>query len=572
MVESVRLIQQDEEGVVRRWRDFLDAATHAELPAHGGRMVKSLGDGMLIELDSAAAAVRCGLAMQARIAASEACIAPSHQIRLRMGVHIADVIVDDIDLFGEGVNLAARLAGLAGPGEIVVSAETRDGLTAVLDADIEDLGECYLKHMQQPVRAYRVGPPGQWPVLEPGSSAMPALQPTIAVIPFAARSADRQYDVLGEVLADEVISALSRTPYLNVISRLSTTVFRGRDATLGEIGSLLKADYVLSGTFRVAGKQLIVVAELAETKSGRVAWGSSLKGSVTGVVSGEDPLIDAVVAAVSSAVVARELERAQSLALPTLESYTLLIGAVGLMHRLSARSFERARHMLQALEERAPRHPIPHAWLAKWHVLRVQQGWSTDPKLEAQRALDYTRCALDIDGHCSLALTIDGFVHVNLLKRLDLAQERYELALRVNPNESLAWLLKGTLHAFKGEGSSAMEGTEQALRLSPLDPLRYFYESLAATAALSAGQYDHAIELAQRSLRANRTHTSTLRALAISQVLLGRLDDARVTVRDLLTLEPKLTVKGYLERSPSSTFETGRIWSTALRDAGVPEG
>jgi TolB-like protein len=350
VVESVRLIQQDEEGVVRRWCNFVDAVTHGELPACGGRMVKSLGDGMLIELDSAASAVRCGLAMQARLAAGEGPFDPGRQIRLRMGVHVADVIVDEIDLFGEGVNLAARLAALAGPGEVVVSAEARDGLTASLDADIEDLGECYLKHLRQPVRAYRVGPPGQWPVIEPGRSVMPALQPMIAVIPFAARSAGPEYEVLGEILADEVISALSRTAHLNVISRLSTTVFRGRDATLGEIGARLKADYVLSGTYRVSGRQLIVVAELAETKSGRVVWGDHIKGVVTGVVSGEDPLIDSVVAAVSSAVVARELERAQSQALPTLESYTLLIGAVGLMHRLSAESFERARQVLQALE------------------------------------------------------------------------------------------------------------------------------------------------------------------------------------------------------------------------------
>jgi TolB-like protein/tetratricopeptide (TPR) repeat protein len=394
----------------------------------------------------------------------------------------------------------------------------------------------------------------------------------VAVIPFAARSADLEHEVLGEMLADEVISALSRTSYLNVISRLSTTVFRGRDTTLFEIGARLKADYVLSGTYRLAGDQLIVLGELADTKSGRVVWGGSLKGSLSGVVNGDDPLIDSVVAAISTAVVARELERAQSQALPTLESYALLIGAIGLMHRLSARSFERAREVLQALEERAPRHPIPHAWLAKWHVLRVQQGWSPDPKLEARHALDHTRRALDVDPNCSLALTMDGFVHVNLLKRLDLAQERYELALRVNPNESLAWLLKGTLHAFKGEGSNALEGTEQALRLSPLDPLRYFYESLAATAALSAGHYDDAIELAQSSLRANRTHTSTLRALAISQVLLGRLENARETVRELLKLEPTLTVRGYLERSPSTTFETGKVWSAALRAAGVPEG
>jgi TolB-like protein len=391
------------------------------------------------------------------------------------------------------------------------------------------------------------------------------------VIPFAAQGVETEHDVLGEVIADEVIAALSRTAELNVISRLSTTPFRGREMSVGELSAHLNANYILSGAYRVSGSQLILVAELAESRSGRVLWGTRAKADVSALVRGEDELIDSVVNQVSTSVMARELERAETQALPTLESYTLLMGAIGLMHRLSPSGFNRAQQMLQALTERVPRHPIAHAWLAEWHILRVQQGWASDPRQEALHALDCTRRSLDADPNCSLALTIEGFANTNLLKRFDVAEERYELALRVNPNESLAWLLKGTLHAFKGEGQQAVEHTEQARRLSPLDPLRYFYDSLAATAALSAGLYERAIQLARSSLRANRTHTSTLRALAISQVQLGRLDDARKTGRELLALEPALTVKGYLERSPSSAFETGKIWSDALRLAGVPE-
>ena len=288
-------------------------------------------------------------------------------------------------------------------------------------------------------------------------------------------------------------------------------------------------------------------------------------------MSGVDPLIDRVVAETSAAVLARELQRAQSLALPTLESYTLLLGAIALMHRLSLQDFERARQMLQALIDRAPRQAVPYAWLAKWHVLRVQQGWAEDPKAEARLALDCTRRSLDADPAGSLALTIDGLVHTNLLKKLDVAQEKYEAALRTNPNDSLAWLLKGTMHAFRGEGKLAVEGTRRALRLSPLDPLRYYYDSLAATAALSAGNYERAIELAQRSLRANRTHTSTLRAMAIAQWQLGREEDARKSVAELRRLEPGLTVTKYLERSPSSEYETGKVWSRSLGSAGLPD-
>jgi TolB-like protein/tetratricopeptide (TPR) repeat protein len=408
-------------------------------------------------------------------------------------------------------------------------------------------------------------------VIEPGSGSIPEMLPSIAVIPFAVRGTEPEHQLLGEILADEIIAALSRTSELHVISRLSTTVFRDRNSSLLDVSAHLNASYVLYGAYRTIGTRVALEAELAEAKSGRIVWSKIIKGQVAGILSGEDPLIDRVVAETGAAVLARELQRAQSLALPTLESYTLLLGAIALMHRLSLHDFDRARQMLQTLIDRAPRQAVPYAWLAKWHVLRVQQGWTEDPKAEARLALECTRRSLDADPTGSLALTIDGLVHTNLLKKLDVAQEKYEAALRTNPNDSLAWLLKGTMHAFRGEGKLAVDGTRRALRLSPLDPLRYYYDSLAATAALSAGQYERAIDLAQRSLRANRTHTSTLRALAISQWQLGREEDARRTVSDLRRLEPSLTVTKYLERSPSSEFETGKVWSRALGDAGLPD-
>jgi len=571
LVESVRLIEEDEDGAIRRWRRTVDHVEREILPAHGGRLVKSLGDGMMLEFASPQPAVQAAFAIQRVCEDLNAGIAPERQMLLRMGIHAGQLIADEHDVYGRSVNLAARLMTLAGPGEIVVSAEVRDQITPVLDADVEDLGDCYLKHVQQPVRAYRVGPPGAHPVIAPGSGAAQDLRPTIAVVPFAARTTEPGDQVLGEVLADEIISALSGTPELNVISRLSTTLFRNRNAPPEAVAAHLGAHYMLSGAYRVSGNQLILVAELLECKSGRVLWGHSLKGTVSGVIGGEDELIDQVVSQLGTAVMARELERALSQPLPTMESYTLLMGAIAMMHRLSRRDFDRAYALLEALTDRARRHAVPYAWLAKWHVLRVQQGWTDDPRAEARLALEATKRALDNDAHCSLALAVDGFVHTNLLKDFDVAQERYDLALAVNPSDSLAWLLKGTLHAFRSEGELAVEATEHALRLSPLDPVKYFYDSLAATAALSAGRYERAIELARRSLRANRTHTSTLRALAISQMRIGDERGAKETVRELLRLEPALTVSKYLERSPASGFETGRIWSEALRHAGMPD-
>jgi adenylate cyclase len=571
VVESVRLMEENEDDVVRRWRRMVGLVEHDILPATHGRLVKSVGDGLTLEFLSVPPAMRAAFAIQQACSSVNDGLPPARHMLLRMGAHVGRLIADERDVYGRDVNLAARLTMLAGPGEIVVSADVRDQLTPVLDADVEDLGPCYLKHVHDPVRAYRVGPPGPRPVIEPGSAAMPELRPTIAVVPFAARSTEPDHQVLGEILADEIIFALSHSADLNVISRLSTTVFRERRASASEVSGFLNASYVLTGTYRVTGTQMRLTAELAAAESGAVMWSERLRGSVASIVDGKSEMIDRLVAALSAAVMARELQRAQSRPLPTLESYTLLMGAIALMHRLSVQDFDLAGDMLRALIERAPRQALPRAWIAKWHVLRVQQGWSDDPRREAQLALDSAKRASDADPQCSLALAIAGLVHTNLLRRLDTGYENYQLALSVNPNDSLAWLLKGTLHAFKGEGELAVEGTRRALRLSPLDPHRYFYDALAATAALSAEQYKRAIELARRSLRANRTHTSTFRALAIAQWQLGLHDDARTTVAELLRLDPAMTISRYLETNPSSAYETGRIWSNALRQAGVPD-
>lgn len=572
VVESVRLMEEDEEDTIRRWRALVERVTSEVLPAHEGHLVKSLGDGLMADFPDVQRCIRAAFAIQRLSDRANASVTSARRMLLRLGVHVGELIADGLDVYGHDVNLAARLTTLAGPGEIVVSADVRDQLTPLLDADVEDLGECYVKHVREPIRAYRVGPPGPRPVIEPSAFAAHDLRPTVAVIPFTARTLDPEHHVVGEIIADEVIAALSRAQELQVISRLSTTAFRGREAGLKEVSEHLQVNYVLSGAYRVFGGKLTLVAELAEAKSGRIAWAENLKGNVEDVARGEDELIDHLVAQVAAAVMASELERAQSLPLPTLESYTLLMSAISLMHRLSTNSFERAREMLQTLIERAPRRPAPLAWLAKWHVLRAAQGWTNNPAQERRLALECSRRALDADPDHSLALAMDGLVHANLLGRFDVASERYERAIAVMPSESVAWLLKGTLHAFKGEGEAAVDATERALRLSPLDPLRYYYDSLAATAALSAAHYERAIELARRSLTANRLHASSWRALVIAHSLLGQAQEASEAAAKLMRLEPTLTVRKYREQHPTRGYETNRIWSDALEKAGVPRG
>ncbi|MDI1268194.1 MAG: tetratricopeptide repeat protein [Polaromonas sp.] len=570
VVESVRIMEQDQDGFVRRWQQLVEEAEQNVLPLHGGRIVKSLGDGLMLEFANAQSCVKAAFALHSFTRQANAGVPPEHQMHLRMGGHLASFVTDQHDIYGTDVNLTSRVSTLAGPGETVVTADMRDQLAPLLDADVEDLGECHLKHVKEPVRAYRVGPPGDAPIVPPGSAVELNLRPTIAVIPFAMRSNEPGHELLGEALADEVIAALSRTSELHVISRLSTTVFRDRREAIEDIKTHLGATYILSGTCRSAGTQLALFVELIEAKTGHILWADSLKGQVQGLFAADDDLILRLIASISSTVMSHQVQRARSQALPTLESYTLLLGAVALMHRNAPSDFARAQKMLEHLIDRARRHPLPYAWLAQWHVLKVQQGWSSDPVKEGRMALENTKRALDNDPECGQAVTAEGFVYTNLLQQLDLGYQRYEHALSINPNDSFASLLKGTLHAFKGEGEAAIAGTEKALLLSPLDPIRYFYDSLAASAAVAAGQYMRAIELAQRSLRANRTHTSTYRALAIAQSQAGLVDDAKETVQQLLKLEPGFSVSVFVHRSPSSAYPIGKVYANALTRAGLP--
>ena len=569
VVESVRLIQADEEGTIQRWRSFVDHVVHL-LPSYEGRMVKSLGDGMMLEFPHVHGAIATAFAMQDASASAEANIPHNRRLRLRIGIHVSPLIADQYDVYGHGVNLAARLTTLAGPDEIVVSADVRDQLTPALDAEIEDLGECYVKHVEQPVRAFRVGAPGEQPVIERGSLTED-LRATIAVIPFRPRALQASADdVLGQLLADEVISALSHSPEVNVISRLSTTAFQGRDVKLGDVSTYLRADYVVSGSYHVDNDRVILKAEMAETRSMQVVWSQTLKGSVRGIVTGEDPLAGRLVSEACAAMMVRELQRSQGKSAQSLQNHTLLLSSIALMHRISPLAFQRSQQLLQVLIDRTPRLAAPYAWLAKWHVLRCTQGWSSDTQVDGKAALDNTKRALDRDATSSLAMTVEGQVNTWILKRLDVAEQFYAQALQSNPNDSLAWLLKGTLHALRDEGKEAVRLTRHALKLSPLDPLRFYFEAHAASALLSTGQYQKALSLAKRSLLLNRTHASTLRVLVTASWHLGLHEQARDYVNQHMKLDPSFRVSTYLERSPSAGYEFGKRIANALVEAGAP--
>ncbi|WP_161974726.1 adenylate/guanylate cyclase domain-containing protein [Piscinibacter terrae] len=571
VVESVRLMEANEADVIDRWRRFVNEVQTQVLPRHSGRLVKSLGDGLLLEFERVPSAVSAAIELQSRIAPYNLGRDGTTAMYLRIGAHEADVIIDDLDVYGAGVNLAARLATLAQAGEIIVSPRARDKLADDLDADIEDIGERYVKHIAEPVRAFRVRAPTM------GTSAtsrapIEDLSSAIAVIPFAARQSTEDTAVLGEVIADEVICSLSRASELRVISRLSSSRVQHLSTDLDALRQQLRVAYLLTGAFQVSADKVRITLELSDTVTRTVVWAEAFSASLRALLAGEDPVIERIVSGTGHSIIACELHRVSSAAPQTLQGYSLLLGAIALMHRASATEFERSRTILEHLAERHGRVSQAYAWLAKWYVMRTVQGWSLDRAADGVQALALANRALDIAPDNSLALATRGHVQGFMHRDFDAAARSLRQAIDCNPSESLAWLYTGTLEAWKSNGTAAMEAASKALALSPLDPLRDHYYSHAGFAALTSGHYEQAIEWSLTSLKANRLHTPTHRTLVVANWLSGRQDKAREHAQELMRLEPSLTVKAYLERFPGGPSDYALMSAEALRAAGVPAG
>jgi TolB-like protein/class 3 adenylate cyclase len=570
VVDSVRLTQTDQDGHVGRWRAFVAAATNEDIPGARGRLVKLLGDGMLVEFASVIDAVECALAMQARIERGNATLEPNLGIHLRMGIHVADVMADGVDLYGDGVNLAARLMSLGGPREVVISASVRDQLTDGLGVTIEDLGERQLKGIARPVRSFRVWPVEQLPGFSADRLRHIGDRPSIAVLPFRNLSREPANDFLGDLVAEDIIGHLSGLTDLFVISRLSTTPFRDRLYEPRNVAEILGVRYVLSGSMLASGAQLQVIAELTEVEAGRVIWSDRFRGSMSDIFALQEAIATDIAKRVVPYVRQVELQRARSKNPENLTAYERTLRAIDHLHRSSREDLEKARAMLEAAIASDPSYPAPRAWLARWHVLRVGQGWSPDRAADAAEAIRHAESALAQDETDPWSLAVYGLVCGYLNKDLATAIHSFDRALAINPSAASAWAWSTAAYAWLGRAEDAVARSHRARELSPLDPHMYVFTSLASTAHAVAGQYEKAIELCRHSLRENRMYVTTHRLLAISLALSDRIDEARRAGAELMALEPQLTVSGFRQRYPGSESPHADLFCEALAKAGVP--
>lgn len=569
LVESVRLMAQDELQVIDHWRSFVLHARGDVLPRCRGRMVKSLGDGIMAEFESARDGVSAALSLHRHFDAANASLPPDRRLYLRAGLNATHVYVDDIDIYGSGVNLAARVASLAGPGETMVTADVRDGLADGLDADIQDMGDCYMKHVPGPVRVLRVGAAGPQPLLVPEREYAP-LQPTIAVIPFESRANEPERLAVGDLISEGVIAQLSRTPGLRVIARLSATALRGRSMSLQEMGAHSGATYVVSGSYLVHNGKLRTSVELGAVRDGTVLWSTQVASDMDDLVAPDSQLCLEIAVAVAREVVQAEAQKVSYRPLPNLECSTLLIGAIALMHRRNPEAIERAQRTLDYLNQRMPKQPLGHAWLAKSFVLIAGQGDQPGQDDLAQHARASADRALALDPGNSLALTINGIVCTNLRGEYEGARRYYEQALAADPNNSLAWLYYASLAIFEGQGARAWEMAQRALQLSPLDPQKYIYQGIAASACLANDDLSRAIDLATDSIRLNHAHMSAWRIKTIALALAGRDAEAQAAAAQLMRLTPQFSVERFLRRNSSADARLRQLYSEALASAGIP--
>jgi adenylate cyclase len=569
VVESVRLLQRDEKRAIHLLRELLSALVSKAVMPCGGRVVERQGDGLLLCFDSTTTAVKCGLAMHEVARGMRPDPDPGEPLQLRVGVHADRLLTDATVLYGNGVNLAARVLQVAGPGETVVTSAVRDTLTDDVDFRIDDLGYCYLKHWSEPMRLWRVWPPQ--PTFQPRSAEAPSGEAPDARLSIAVLSFEGSASLtpgLGDFLNGAFVATLAKQATLRVTSPLSATRLKGGPEHAGASANHLAVRYVLTGTMQQLGGRLIVNPQLVDTHRNEVVWADQVMAPLDDWVQPNAQPVQQILEGCVHSLNDAHIRETHHRPLPQLDSHALMAGAVALMHRASGAELPRSEAMLQAVIERHRRAAEPRAWLAKWHVLASVQGFAADPMQAHLQAIDCANRALDADPEHAIALAIKGHAMCHEGRTPDLALQVLQQAVQCNGSEASAWLYQSVWHHMWGNAESAIECAQMSLRLSPLDPQKALQEMMLGTAYLAAGEVHKAIEAYSASVSRNRCHLPALRALVAAHFEAGNEQQARLVLCDLLKLQPELTVNGFLGAGASNPIR--RRVAYALSQLGVP--
>jgi adenylate cyclase len=563
-----RLMGADEEGTLERLKALRRELLDPKIAEHKGRIVKTTGDGMLVEFASVVDAVRCAVAVQHTMPERNAGVGADSRIELRIGVNLGDVIVEGEDLYGDGVNIAARIEALADAGGLFISNTVHDQVRDRLPFVFEDLGEQQVKNITRPVRVYRV----RDTCATPENRSAPALplpdKPSIAVLSFANLSGDPEQEYFVDGVVEEIITAISRLPWLFVIARNSSFAYKGKSPDLRQVGRELGVRYVLEGSVRKAGRRVRITGQLIDTTTGAHIWADHFDGALDDIFDLQDQIASSVAGAIEPKLRQFEIDRASRKPTESCDAYDLYLRALAEFHKLTAEGGDQALRLLRQALERDPSY-APAASLVGWCcVYQRAQGWGSPSDAEIEESVSLAKGAIETGRDNPDALWMAGWTIGGVAGEHARAAEVIERALALNPNSAHAWMAKGWIGSYLDRSQVAIAAAQRAMRLSPLDPLGYLFKLMLARGHLLDGEYEESMAWVDRSLREQpRFRPTILHKVALCGYL-GRLEESREWVRRLLDQ----TIAGYIART--ARFNSGRprdLMVEGFRMAGVPE-
>jgi TolB-like protein/class 3 adenylate cyclase len=546
-----RLMGADEEGTHERLRAHLGELVEPKIAEHRGRIVKNTGDGFLAEFVSVVDAVRCAVETQRGIAEREPEVPDERRIRFRIGINLGDVIVESDDLYGEGVNLAARIEALADVGGVFVSNTVYDHVRDRLSFAFDDLGEQQVKNIARPVRVYRVRDPAT--PESPSAPAPPALplpdKPSIAVLPFQNMSGDPEQEYFADGMVEEITTALSRIRWLFVIARNSSFTYKGQAVDIKQVGRELGVRYVLEGSVRKAGGRVRITAQLIDAQSGAHLWADRFDGSLEGVFELQDQVAISVAGVIEPTLHAAEMARSAERPTTDLSAYDLYLRAYALAFSWEKSATIRSLELLDQAIERDPRYGSALAQAAARHFELHVNGWTNDPETSRRKGVELSRRALQVAGNDPNVLCNVAYILAYFGEEIGAAVALVDHGLKLNPSSARGWQWSGWLRAWAGEPDLAIRHFETSLRLNPREQRANPLMGIGV-AHFFAGRLEEARAALLRSLQEKPNWVPTHRFLASCYAHMGRLDEARDVIRRLRTLTKALVPSAENWRDP----------------------
>ncbi|MBX9699001.1 MAG: adenylate/guanylate cyclase domain-containing protein [Acetobacteraceae bacterium] len=562
-----RLMEAEPERTHARMMELEAAVVRPAIARFAGRLVKSTGDGFLASFDSARSALECAQAIQSSIAERVAAEPPANRLLYRIGLNIAEAFLDGGDIYGDGVNIAARLQTHAEAGGLVATAAICELVGQVEGIDTVDIGELRLKNISRPIRAFSLRAAAR-PALPPAQAGSDG-RPSIAIVPFHAASRGRSDAYFAEGIIEGIIHVLSGLREVFVLSQGSTLAYAGPAVDPRRVGRELGVRYVLHGTVRRLSNHLRIRTELSDAASGAVLRSDQYDGHSRDLFAMQDRISSEVVSAIAPEVREQELHRAMRKHPDNMSAYDFLLQALDQLHRFDRDSFFRAGGLLQQAISDDPGYASARSYLAWWHILRISQGWSTDPGVDRREAGRQSTLAVDLDGSDFLALAIRGH-GLAWMRQYQASMQMLDRAVAVGPNCALAWTMRGLTCGFLGDTAEAVRSGELALRLAPSDPFSFYHQSILAQGYYVAGRVEEAIALAIKVFARCETFGSNLRLLTVALMAAGRPAEARAMAIRLLAAEPDFRLSAFAERTVLP-LPYRDDYIIRMRDAGIPE-